>query len=370
VPLLLDTTGTDVLADVLDALKLRGRIFCRTELSAPWAIGFGPADLSHFHIVERGTCWVRLHGERDPIALERGDMLLVSQGHKYQLSNEPATPAIPLDQVAVNSTWGLHALLRHGGGGDVTNLLCGAFEFESPHAQSFLTVLPKWIRVRRDERHGNEWLDSTVRFLTREAQHPEMGAAMIVTSLIDVLFIEAVRTWLRQQPAGAAGWLGALRDPSIGAALGLIHEAPAKPWTVPALSTAVGLSRSPFAARFTALVGQSPMAYLKRWRLQLAATLLRQEGVALSSVAERVGYESTPAFSRAFTRLFGVSPGRYRHRGTVAANAAASAGTPRAVPDSRSGGKWASAATSSDGKRQREQARTARRRARGRRSAH
>jgi len=127
---------------------------------------------------------------------------------------------------------------------------------------------------------------------------------------------------------------------------------------------------SDMAARFTALVGQSPMAYLKRWRLQLAATLLRQEGVALSSVAERVGYESTPAFSRAFTRLFGVSPGRYRHRGTVAANAAASAGTPRAVPDSRSGGKWASAATSSDGKRQREQARTARRRARGQRSAH
>jgi AraC-like DNA-binding protein len=369
-PLLLDTSGTDVLADVLDSLKLKGRIFCRSELSAPWAIRFASGDFSHFHLIERGTCWLRLEDARDVIALEEGDLLLVTQGHDYQLSDELKTPPIPLEHVAGGSEWGPHAVLRHGGGGDVTRLLCGAFEFEGPQAGSFLSVLPEWIRVRKDERHGNQWLDSTARFLARETQQPNIGAAVIVTSLIDVLFVEAVRTWLKQQPPGAAGWLGALRDPSVGAALGLIHEAPAKPWTVPALSTAVGLSRSPFAARFTGLVGQSPMAYLKRWRLQLAATLLRQEGVALSSVAERVGYESTPAFSRAFTRLFGVSPGRYRHRGNVAANAAASAGTPRAVPDSRSGGKWASAATSSDGKRQREQARTARRRARGRRSAH
>jgi AraC-like DNA-binding protein len=326
--LLLETSGTDVLADVLDSLKLKGRFFCRSELSAPWAIRFTPGDFSHFHMIERGACWLRLQGERDVIALEEGDLLLVTQGHDYQLSDGPKTPPVRLEQIAGGSQWGLHAVLRHGGGGDVTSLLCGAFEFESPRAQSFLTVLPEWIRVRKDERRGNEWLDSTARFLTRETQQPEMGAAVIVTSLIDVLFVEAVRTWLRQQPPGAAGWLGALRDPSIGAALGLIHQSPQKQWTVPALSASVGLSRSPFAARFTALVGQPPMAYLKRWRLQLAATLLRQNA-ALSSVAERVGYESTPAFSRAFTRFFGVPPGRYRHRGTVAANAAGGGGIAR-----------------------------------------
>jgi AraC-like DNA-binding protein len=316
-PLLLDTTGTDVLADVLDSLRLKGRVFCRSEFSAPWAIGFSSEALSHFHIVERGGCWLRLPGERDGIALEEGDLLLVRPGHRYQLSDEPTTPPVPLDHVAGSIEWGLHAVLRHGGGGDVTSLLCGAFEFESPQAESFLTVLPQWIRVRRDEHRGNEWLDSTARFLTRETQQPEMGAAVIVTSLIDVLFVEAVRTWLRRQPPGAAGWLGALRDPSIGAALALIHQAPQKPWTVPALSAAVGLSRSPFAARFTALVGQPPMAYLKRWRLQLGAAMLRRQAVALSTVAERVGYESTPAFSRAFTRFFGVSPGRYRTGGSA-----------------------------------------------------
>src|SRR5262249_314347 len=109
----------------------------------------------------------------------------------------------------------------------------------------------------------------------------------------------------------------ALRDPSIGAALGLIHQAPDKQWTVPALSAAVGLSRSPFAAKFTELVGQSPMAYLKRWRFHLGAALLPDQGVTLSGAAERAGHESGAAFSRAFTREFGISPGRYRHGGAV-----------------------------------------------------
>jgi AraC-like DNA-binding protein len=311
--MLVDATGTDVLAEVLDSLNLRGRIFCRCELSAPWALGFAAGDFSHFHVIGRGNCWLRLQGKAEAIALEEGDLLVVTRGHGYQLSDEPETSPIPLTDLVRDSRRGLRAVLRHGGGGEATNLICGAFQFDGPDTKWFLDVLPEWIRVRKDERRGNEWLDATMRFLTHETHNPELGAATIITSLIDVLFVEAVRTWLRQQPPGAAGWLGALRDPAIGAALGLIHGAPAKRWTVPALSAAVGLSRSPFAARFTALVGQPPMAYLKRWRLQLGASLLRRRALALSSVAERVGYESAAAFSRAFTREFGTPPGRYRY---------------------------------------------------------
>ena len=313
-PVLLDTTGTDVLADVLDSLKLRGRIFCRCDLSAPWALRFAAGDFAHFHVVERGTGWLRVQGRADAVALQSGDLLLVMPGHGNQLSDNPATPSIPVGELVAESESGIAAVLRHGGGGDRVNLICGAFDFSSPSAKSFLSVLPAWILVPNAERPGNEWLDATMRFVTRETHHPVMGAATVITSLIVVLFVEAIRTWLKEQPEGAAGWLGALRDPSIGTALGLIHKTPDKRWTVPALSAAVGLSRSPFAAKFTALVGQSPMAYLKRWRLQLAATLLREEGVTLTNVAERLGYESTAAFSRAFTREFGTSPGRYRHK--------------------------------------------------------
>ena len=313
--MLLDTTGTDVLADVLDSLKLRGRIFCRCELSAPWALGFAAGDFSHFHVIERGTCWLRLEGKPDTVAVEEGDLLLITRGHAYQLSDEPDTPPIPVADLVGNSQGGLRAVLRHGGGGEATSLICGSFEFESLQARSFLAGLPDWIRMKNEERP--EWLDATMGFLAHETQRPGIGAATITTSLIVVLFVEAIRTWLKEQPPGTAGWLGALRDPSIGAALCLIHQTPERRWTVPALSRAIGLSRSPFAARFTELVGQSPMAYLKRWRLQLGANLLRDQTATLANVAERIGYESTAAFSRAFTREFGVSPARYRRQPMV-----------------------------------------------------
>lgn len=230
-PVLVDTTGTDVLADVLDSLKLRGRIFCRCDLSAPWALRFTAGAFAHFHVVERGSCWLRVQKQTDASALETGDLLLVMPGHGYQLSDNPATPSIPVTELVADSERGVAAVLRHGGGGTAVNLICGAFDFGSPLAKSFLSVLPAWIRVPNAERAGNEWLDATMRFVTRETHHQVMGAATIITSLTVVLFVEALRAWLREQPEGAAGWLGALRDPSIGAALGLIHKAPEKHWT-------------------------------------------------------------------------------------------------------------------------------------------
>jgi AraC-like DNA-binding protein len=315
---ILEHQGADVLADVLDSLKLRGRFFCRCELSAPWALGFAAGVFAHFHVMERGTCCVQIQGETDAVALEEGDLVLViPRGHGYQLSDDPRTPPVQLTDIVGNSQGGLRAVIRHGAGGAVTNLICGAFEFQGPQAAAALAVFPYWIRVPKRERRANEWLNAMVRFLRREIREPAMGSETIITRLIDVMFVEAVRTWLKDRPEGSAGWLGALRDPSIGTALGLIHKAPEKQWTVPSLAAQVGMSRSPFAARFTALVGQAPMSYLKHWRLQLAAKLLQNKTLALSSIAEQVGYESIPAFSRVFKREFGVAPGQYRRSGTT-----------------------------------------------------
>src|SRR5262249_34459546 len=179
-----------------------------------------------------------------------------------------------------------------GGTGPQTKIICGSFEFRGPQAQVFLSVLPEWIRVQQHSDSANEWLSTTMRYLQQEIRTPEMGTDMIITSLVDVLFVQAVRTWLKEQPSGAAGWLGALRDPTIGAALGLIHRSPHTPWTVPRLAREVRMSRSPFAARFTASVGMTPMSYLKRWRLQLATRLLQNPVPTLAAVSERVGYDS------------------------------------------------------------------------------
>jgi len=307
--------GADVLADVLDSLRLRGRFFCQTELSAPWSLGFAAGFFAHFHVVERGNCWLQIDGVPDAVASKEGDLVVViPRGQGYQLSDRPGTPPVSLAELIGNSQGGLRAVIKHGGGGSQTELICGAFEYQGPQANAALAVLPLWIRVPKRERHANEWLNSTLRFLRKETKQASLGSETIVARLIDVIFVEAVRTWLKDQPRGSAGWLGALRDPAIGAALGLLHKNPEKAWTVPSLAAQVGMSRSPFAARFAGLVGQSPMSYLKHWRLQLAARLLRDQNLSLATIAEQVGYESAAAFSRVFKREFRVSPGQYRRK--------------------------------------------------------
>lgn len=307
--------GADVLADVLDSLKLRGRFFCQTELSAPWSLSFAAGFFAHFHVVERGACWLQVDGVRDTIASKEGDLVLViPRGQGYQLSDRPGTTPVPLAELIGDSRGGLRAVIKHGGGGSQTELICGAFEYRGSQANAALAVLPLWIRVPKRERHANEWLNATLRFLRKETKQASLGSETIVARLIDVIFVEAVRTWLKDQPRGSAGWLGALRDPAIGAALGLLHKNPEKAWTVPSLAAQVGMSRSPFAARFAALVRQSPMSYVKHWRLQLAARLLEDQNLSLVTIAEQVGYESAAAFSRVFKREFRVSPGQYRSK--------------------------------------------------------
>ena len=148
----------------------------------------------------------------------------------------------------------------------------------------------------------------------------------MISRLTEIIFVQAMRLWMASQPAGQGGWLGALRDPHIGAALGLIHRAPERPWSVAALAREVAMSRSPFAARFTTLVGEPPLAYVTRWRMHLAARHFRSDSLSVSEVADRVGYKSAAALSKAFKRCFGLAPGTYRRRTAPAAGAACGGG--------------------------------------------
>ena len=322
----LELDKTDVLADVLDSIRLRGRVFCRGEFSAPWALGFSAGAISHFHIIEDGRCWLRFDDEPVPMALDQNDLIVIPRGAGYQLSDDPATPPIPLTDVVSVNEGGAHAVLRLGGGGAESQIICGAFEFLSDRAESLIGVLPRWIRVAPRE-DADEWLDSTVKLLRTEIRRADQGTATVVARLTDIIFVQAVRSWLRTQPEGAAGWLGALRDPSIGAALRLIHRAPARAWTVSSLAAEVGMSRSPFAARFSALVGTPPLSYLAGWRMQVAAGLLRAGELGLTEVADRVGYESTAAFSRGFKKQFGIAPGTFRRAEIERHSGVASAST-------------------------------------------
>ena len=157
-----------------------------------------------------------------------------------------------------------------------------------------------------------EWIASTLRFMAAEAREPRLGGETVITRLADILVIQAIRAWIEQDPAAQTGWLGALRDPQIGRAISLIHRDPARTWTVASLADEVAMSRSAFAARFAELVGEPPMHYVTRWRMHAAVTWLREGDATLGELALRLGYQSEAAFSRAFKRFMGLSPGAVR----------------------------------------------------------
>jgi AraC-like DNA-binding protein len=309
---LAEIDGPDVLTDVMASLRLRGRLFCRSELSAPWSLALPASELAHFHAIERGGGWVRLDGEERSHPLAAGDLIVLPHGRGYTLSDGPKAAAVPLASLVQEPGSGVCAVLRHGGDGPVTSMICGSFHFEGREGHPLLSLLPPLIHIPGDQGRSAEWLDLTLRFLAQEARHPRPGSETLITRLTDILFVQVVRSWIEGQPEGGGGWLGALRDRQMGAALGMIHREPQRTWSVASLASAVGMSRSAFAARFTTLVGEAPLAYLTRWRMHLAADLLRGKGLTLSEVAGRVGYESEAAFSKAFKRQVGTSPGAFR----------------------------------------------------------
>jgi AraC-like DNA-binding protein len=305
----------DVLTEVLGTLGLEGRVFCRAELSAPWSLALPASGGAHFHVLERGAGWVRVDGASAPIALARGDLVIVPHGGGHVLCDHLETPPVRLEQVLRQGTVEQH-FLRHGGGGAEACLICGSFHFAHAAEHPLLGVLPPLIHLPAAGGEAAEWLTSSLQLLAFEARTLRPGAKAVISRLTEIIFVQAVRLWIASQPLAQGGWLGALRDPQIGAALTLIHQAPAQAWRVATLAREVAMSRSPFAARFTALVGEPPLTYLTRWRLHLATSLLQDGRLSVSEVAARVGYASTAAFSKAFKRRFGAAPALYTHRQT------------------------------------------------------
>ncbi len=187
--------------------------------------------------------------------------------------------------------------------------------FDSPESHPLLAVLPKLIVVRGENDDAASWLDQTLRLISVESTSEAPGAQIALDRLMDLLFIYTVRAWLSQVPAGDAGWLGALRDPRIGGVLQRIHAEPAASWTVESLARTSGMSRSGFAARFSDLVGESPLRYVTSWRMRLAARLMLDHGdSSVAEIANRVGYESEAAFGVVFKRHFASPPARWRRQ--------------------------------------------------------
>jgi AraC-like DNA-binding protein len=205
-------------------------------------------------------------------------------------------------------------VVEGGGEPERRRILCGFLGCDALPFNPVLGPLPRLIHVRRPATGGPDRLSHLIAFAADEVRENRAGREGVLLRISELMFIEVLRRYLLTLAPDQTGWLAALRDPVIGRALALLHERPSDPWTVEALAQRAGVSRSGLAERFAALVGQPPMQYLARWRMQLAAGLLAAEQAKVSAVALEVGYDSEAAFSRAFKALVGVTPAAWRKR--------------------------------------------------------
>lgn len=313
-------SDVDALTDILKTVHLIGSLYCRSELGAPWGMLVPKSNAAQFHVIRQGRCYLNMpDGESESIYLQSGDLVVLTHGPRHELADAAATPTLPIDDIlkSVNQIEAsCHTQFSYGGEGAITELICGYFEFETGHIHPLLSVLPPIILIRGEGGRAMPWLEVILDLLVNEISIRKPGAETVINRLTETMLIQALRVYLSSENQAEASWLSGLSDPQIGASLGIIHRQPNSNWTIETLAAAVGMSRSGFAERFKTLTGEPPMQYLTRWRMELAAVHLRQGHLSLSQIAEKVGYQAEPAFSRVFKKLWGTSPGAYR-RNTI-----------------------------------------------------
>jgi len=301
----------DALAAVLAVAGVRGAIAATVNAAEPWGLSLDAVPRAAFHAVTDGTAWLRVRGEPG-IRLMPGDLVLLPAGAAHTLASGPGAHAQPWDGLAAGQALAPGGELTIGTGTVQTRILCASYHQDPAVTLPLLTLLPDVLHIPASR--ANPGLDATLRLLASELGQPQPGAAAVLNRLVDILLVQILRIWTASgtSPARPASWLTALTDPIAGPALALLHTQPERPWTVDAMAAGIGVSRATLARRFAAKVGQSPAAYLTRWRMDLAAQRLRDTDDTAGAIARSLGYTSEYAFNRAFTRQRRTPPGRYR----------------------------------------------------------
>jgi AraC family transcriptional regulator, alkane utilization regulator len=313
----------DALSEVLQAVRLDGAIYITAEFTAPWCVQtkFGLRTVAarlpradhvvFFHMLTGGRALARLADGGETTEVRAGDVLLFPHDDLHVLGSDPSLAPAEREPTELDPE-GRLIRMQYGGGGELTEFVCGYLACDRRIFRSLLSSLPRMMRVSIAGDGETSWLLQMLEVGVRESRTQNPGATSLLAKLAELLFVEATRRYAASLPSTQKGWLAGLRDPQIGRALALLHARPADPWTVEALARSVGMSRSVLAERFVDLIGEPPMQYLTSWRLALAAQALRTSNETIARISERCGYESEAAFNRAFKREFAKPPAAWR----------------------------------------------------------
>ena len=326
----------DTLSELLRAVRLHGAMFYYVKGYPPWvvenphvreiipAIMPSAEHMIEFHGLVKGSCWAAITGE-PPIRLEAGDVVLFPQGDPHTMSSAPGiratsvSTALFFSQRPPQLPYALSVkdadlTMTHldDDQRDCATVVCGFLGLDARPFNPLLAALPRVLRISGSTLGEDSWVMTLMRAVVTETNSKRPGGEAVLARMSEMLFVEVLRRHIDSLPDDQTGWLAGMRDPGVGRALSLIHEKPAECWTLERLSEGAGLSRSSLHERFVYLLGQPPMQYLTQWRMQVASGLLRDTNAKLMEVAMDVGYESEAAFSRAFKRVAGLSPGAWR----------------------------------------------------------
>jgi AraC family transcriptional regulator, alkane utilization regulator len=333
----------DVLSEVLRVVRLTGGIFFTTRFSAPWSVFSPPAGelgrLMHtraecitlFHILLEGKCWFGLQG-RQPFVVDKGTVVIFPHSPSHIMCSHTGLSSKPIVTLLPFAAEEGLPEIQHGGSGETTRFICGYLQCDQRFnpligaLPDVLLISPRDSAVRKYAAEqdpallpnilltqAGDWMDTTLQYLIQETKDKRLGSATMMARLTELLFVETLRRYMQQLPAESDGWMAGIRHPEVGRCLHLLHAQPGKKWTMRELALAVGMSRSALAQRFTDLIGEPPIHYLTRWRMQLAKNLMLQPDLSISSIAAQIGYDSDEAFNRAFKRYIGEPPVSWRN---------------------------------------------------------
>jgi AraC-like DNA-binding protein len=303
----------DPLSDVLSLLKLRTYAAAGLDARGPWALQYPKHDGIKCYALLSGQCWLSVESVPDPVRLETGDCLLLPSGRPFRISSDLASTPVDAHTIFL-APGSIHTL---NGGGDCYGF-GGHFALTGEHADVLLGMLPPVVHLKQEaDKTALRW---SLEQMMQELREPQPGGFLVVQQLASMLLVKALRLYLSQGLKGGVGWLFALADKQMSAAITAMHNDPAHRWTLRSLAERAGMSRTIFALKFKKTVGASPMQYLTHWRMLAAGDRLLSSSDSVSTIALSLGYESESAFCHAFKKVMGCSPRQYCQRGSLAAH--------------------------------------------------